>query len=198
MTVSTLVLGHDRWLLIFLVQARLDDDDIVAVSTNMSLKDPVQMTRIETPCRAVSCKHNQCFDAAAYLALQEQAPTWTCPICNKPAHWDNLVFDQFVQDILDNTGRDALQVTVEPDGRWHLLETEKDTDDEDDGESPIKRKRGPSSDDEIIEITDFPRPTARPSNPFTPGLTRTPSSSGARCRVFSWLRRASIAGIKNA
>lgn len=170
------------------MEKKSKDDDVVATSSNMSLRDPVQMTRIETPCRSNVCKHNECFDAAVFLALQEQAPTWTCPICSRPAGWDNIIYDQFVQEILDNTSRTALQVTVEPDGKWHLLQEEQDTDDDDDGERlPTKKRRldeDEYGDDDLIEISSI-KSESWPSSSFNDvnghvnsSITLTPSGTG--------------------
>jgi E3 SUMO-protein ligase PIAS1 len=78
------------------VTRRAQDADIVATSTKMSLKCPLSTLRIETPCRSMGCAHNQCFDAASYLQLQEQAPTWTCPVCNKYSPFENLAVDLYV------------------------------------------------------------------------------------------------------
>lgn len=149
---------------------RAADEDIVVESSKMSLKDPVQMTRIDTPCRGMSCKHNECFDAAVYLCLQEQAPTWICPICNRSTPWEQLVFDQFVDDILHNTTSDMEQVTIEPDGQWHTAAGAE-------GQSQQSFKQevkpafseltivnGNDSDDDLVEIT--------PDAPANSGLTR--------------------------
>lgn len=170
--------------LFFAVKARAKDDDIVATSSIMSLKDPVQMTRIETPCRSLSCRHNECFDGAVYLALQEQAPTWTCPICSKPAGWDNLVFDKFVEDILQRTSKSQDSVTIEPDGRWRLTtdndspdekaETHQDRD-QDDYEDYYNDE---DDDDDLVEISDF-RPSGVPANMRTPNMAQTPPMMGA-------------------
>lgn len=181
-------LGHALkvQLLIPTVRAKAEDpDEIVATSSVLSLKDPVAYTRIVTPCRSIGCNHNQCFDAASYLQLQEQAPTWTCPICSKPAPWENLALDQYVNDILSSTSRDTEAVTVAPDGRWHL---QKD----DDGSS---RRGNPTpsdddDDDDLVEIRDDPytRPkveTLTPHSVRTPPLSsredsRAPSMSAPR------------------
>lgn len=74
--------------------SKANDSDIVATSIVMSLKDPISTLRIDTPCRSTICKHNQCFDAMSFLQLQEQAPTWTCPICNKVVSFGDLAIDQ--------------------------------------------------------------------------------------------------------
>ncbi|KIW21781.1 uncharacterized protein PV07_12791 [Cladophialophora immunda] len=97
-----------------------DPDEVVATSMVLSLKDPVGHTRITTPCRGICCVHLQCFDAALYLQLQKQAPTWTCPICNKAAGWEQLALDQFVNDILNQTPKSVEAVTVPVDGRWYI------------------------------------------------------------------------------
>lgn len=165
--------------------SRANDDDIVVESSNMSLRDPVQMTRIDTPCRSIGCKHNECFDAAVFLALQEQAPTWTCPICNKPAQWENLVYDQFVQEILQNTKRDIEQVTVEPDGRWHLIKTDEDNP-QPESKNPFSHHQHDSDgdndddDDDLVEITDIDAPKTTPSIRTRPSADaiRTPSLNG--------------------
>ena len=157
--------------------SRANDDDIVATSSNMSLKDPVQMTRIDTPCRSMACKHNECFDAAVYLALQEQAPTWTCPICNRPAPWESLVFDLFVQHILDNTDSETEQVTVEPDGQWHKVQNEE----ENDNKNPFGKHDDSDDDDDLVEITDLeaPRTIAAIRTRLSLDPVRTPSVNGS-------------------
>ena len=76
------------------VISKAQDSDIVATSIVMSLKCPLSTLRMELPCRSTLCTHNQCFDASSFLQLQEQAPTWTCPICNKLISFEALVVDE--------------------------------------------------------------------------------------------------------
>jgi E3 SUMO-protein ligase PIAS1 len=113
----------------------------------MSLKDPISTLRISTPCRSTVCTHNQCFDAESFLQLQEQAPTWTCPICNKTISYEGLAVDQYVEEILSKV-RSADQVTIQPNGEWS---TDKD-------KSP-PRKNGygtnDDSDEDLIEVSDY-------------------------------------------
>ncbi|KAF4213231.1 hypothetical protein CNMCM8980_002395 [Aspergillus fumigatiaffinis] len=97
---------------------RAEDSDIVATSAVMSLKCPLSTLRIEVPCRTVVCTHNQCFDASSFLQLQEQAPTWSCPVCSKATSYESLQVDQYVDDILHSTSPDVEQVIIEPDGKW--------------------------------------------------------------------------------
>ncbi|KAH0113049.1 hypothetical protein KCU82_g24112, partial [Aureobasidium melanogenum] len=102
--------------------AKAQDPDIVATSTVMSLKDPISTMRINIPCRSNVCSHNQCFDGSYFLQLQEQAPTWTCPVCNKTLSYQSLCVDNYVQDILQNTSSSVDQVTIEPDGKWKAVD----------------------------------------------------------------------------
>ncbi|KAK5206074.1 E3 SUMO-protein ligase pli1 [Exophiala xenobiotica] len=158
------------------MRMKADDPDIVATSSVLSLKDPVAYTRIVTPCRSIGCNHNQCFDAGCFLQLQEQAPTWTCPICNKAAPWENLVLDQYVNDILNSTPTDTEAVTVQPDGQWAI---QKET------ESSNQRKHNPTpSDDDydddddgdLVEIGDKPNIRLKVET-LTPRSVRTPPFS---------------------
>lgn len=49
--------------------------------------------RLTVPCRAVTCSHLQCFDAALYLQMNEKKPTWICPVCDKKATYESLIID---------------------------------------------------------------------------------------------------------
>lgn len=57
-----------------------------------SLPQLVKM-RLSVPCRAETCAHLQCFDAVFYLQMNEKKPTWLCPVCDKPAPYDQLIID---------------------------------------------------------------------------------------------------------
>ena len=128
------------------VMKKANDPDIEVGSSVMSLKDPVSIVRITTPIRSTVCTHNQCFDADSFLQLQEQAPTWTCPICNKILSYESLAVDQYVEEILSKV-RNTDQVTIQPNGDWT---TEKDT-------APNSNGYGAhydDSDDDLVDITD--------------------------------------------
>ncbi|PQE08932.1 hypothetical protein CJF32_00002693 [Rutstroemia sp. NJR-2017a WRK4] len=153
--------------------------DIVATASVLSLKCPISTLRIELPCRSVLCRHNQCFDATSYLQLQEQAPTWQCPICNNSAPFENLAVDEYVKDILQNTSRSVDQVTVEPEGKWSLYSKP----------DPVSTRNGVASDsedDDLIVITrtndkiHMSTPTRPPpaNGTLTPA-TREPSIASA-------------------
>lgn len=126
---------------------KANDPDIEVGSSVMSLKDPISTLRISTPCRSTLCTHNQCFDAESFLQLQEQAPTWTCPICNKSISYEALAVDAYVEEIL-RKARNADQVTIQPNGEWSL-----------EREPSPPRRNGynahDDSDDDLVDITDY-------------------------------------------
>lgn len=128
------------------------DCDVQATAAKMSLKCPLSTLRIDVPCRSTVCTHNQCFDASSFLQLQEQAPTWTCPVCNKLVSFEALEIDLYVDDILKTTPRFVDQVTVQPDGKWSRTA---------EGSPPPRQSHDSSEDDEeLIEIKDPPRLSA--------------------------------------
>ncbi|OKL56745.1 hypothetical protein UA08_07883 [Talaromyces atroroseus] len=135
------------------MRSRAHDADIVATSTVMSLKCPLSTLRIEIPCRSVTCTHHQCFDASSFLQLQEQAPTWTCPVCNKFTGFESLQVDQYVDEILKSTSTDVEQVTIEPDGVWHDNKADSQ------GDKPDGEARASDADEDFIEIADLFTPT---------------------------------------
>lgn len=95
-----------------------DDDDIEAGAATMSLKCPFSYTRIKTPSRSAHCSHVQCFDAESFFSVNEQTPSWECPICHKNIKAEDLIMDGFVADILKKVPQDQESVIVEPDGSW--------------------------------------------------------------------------------
>jgi E3 SUMO-protein ligase PIAS1 len=156
--------------LTLLVQKQASDKDIEATSSVMSLKCPLSAKRLQLPCRGIGCKHNQCFDATSYLQLQEQAPTWQCPVCNKAVIWENLVLDHYVKDILDSTGKDTEQVIVEPDGQWSTQNAAQPNPSRPSNPTPTS-----DSDDDLV-VVETAQHNSR-SNPFqslTPSSVRTP------------------------
>lgn len=102
------------------VSGKANDPDVVATSQVLSLLCPLSYTRLKVPSRGTSCNHIQCFDAKSFMQLQEQGPTWSCPICYKPTPFDTLAIDEYVQEVLENTPDSLEQVTIEPDGVWKL------------------------------------------------------------------------------
>lgn len=72
-----------------------DDDGVVTDSLRVALTCPLGMMRVGLPGKTLACTHPACFDVRTFLAMNEKKPTWTCPSCHKPAHFDDLVLEGF-------------------------------------------------------------------------------------------------------
>lgn len=49
--------------------------------------------RLNNPIRSSVCVHMQCFDALSFFSINEQTPSWQCPICFKSINPDSLFLD---------------------------------------------------------------------------------------------------------
>ncbi|KAK7203723.1 PINIT domain-containing protein [Myxozyma melibiosi] len=127
-----------------IVKKNSDDDDIIVGPTILSLKCPISYSRIRVPIRSTRCNHIQCYDATSYIQLQEQAPTWTCPVCNIAAPLSNIAVDSYVDDVLKRTNDSIDSIVIETDGSWRIPEQNSndlsDDDDDDDDRQRIKRQ----------------------------------------------------------
>ncbi|KAL6704649.1 E3 SUMO-protein ligase pli1 [Coniothyrium glycines] len=147
---------------------KANDPDIEVGSSVMSLKDPISTLRINTPCRSTICTHNQCFDAESFLQLQEQAPTWTCPICNKTVSFEALAIDQYVEEILAQA-RNADQVTIEPNGTWSIQKEPSPA------RNGYSHQHDDDSDDDIVELpADYRVRNIKNETALTPSSLSTP------------------------
>ncbi|XP_047738926.1 E3 SUMO-protein ligase PIAS2-like [Hyalella azteca] len=111
-----------------LIKQKLNEDgdcEIATTSLRCSLMCPLGKMRMLLPCRANTCNHLQCFDASLYLQMNERKPTWTCPVCDKPAVYDTLVIDGYFQDVL-RLNTTSNEVTLHKDGSWTPLVAKKE------------------------------------------------------------------------
>ncbi|EEB05702.1 SUMO E3 ligase Pli1 [Schizosaccharomyces japonicus yFS275] len=131
-----------------------DDADLIATSVDVSLKCPLSFTRISVPIRSIFCKHIQCFDALAFLQLNKQMPSWSCPVCNTTVRYYDLIIDGYLEDILANTPPNAESVTVDPEGKW-TLNAFDDDDESSENETPAK--------EDVVDLSDIDEPTVTPS-----------------------------------
>ncbi|KAG8545224.1 hypothetical protein GDO81_021213 [Engystomops pustulosus] len=104
------------------------DSEIATTSLRVSLMCPLGKMRLTVPCRATTCTHLQCFDAALYLQMNEKKPTWTCPVCDKKAPYDMLIIDGLFMDIL-NSCTDCDEIQFMEDGSWCPMKPKKEKQD---------------------------------------------------------------------
>ncbi|XP_061298687.1 E3 SUMO-protein ligase PIAS3 isoform X1 [Pezoporus flaviventris] len=104
------------------------DSEIATTSLRVSLLCPLGKMRLRVPCRATTCSHLQCFDAALYLQMNEKKPTWTCPVCDQKAPYDDLIIDGLFVEIL-NSCTDCDEIQFMEDGSWCPMKLKKEKQD---------------------------------------------------------------------
>ncbi|XP_076857206.1 E3 SUMO-protein ligase PIAS2 isoform X2 [Brachyhypopomus gauderio] len=102
------------------------DSEIATTSLRVSLMCPLGKMRLTVPCRALTCSHLQCFDAALYLQMNEKKPTWICPVCDKKATYESLIIDGLFMEIL-NDCTDVDEIKFLEDGTWCPIRPKKET-----------------------------------------------------------------------
>ncbi|KAG5281002.1 hypothetical protein AALO_G00066380 [Alosa alosa] len=101
------------------------DSEVATTSLRVSLMCPLGKMRLTVPCRAVTCSHLQCFDAALYLQMNEKKPTWICPVCDKKATYESLIIDGLFMEIL-NDCTDVDEIKFQEDGTWCPMRPKKE------------------------------------------------------------------------
>ncbi|KAI4467888.1 zinc finger miz domain-containing protein [Holotrichia oblita] len=135
-----------------LIKEKLNEDadcEIATTSLRVSLMCPLGKMKMTTPSRAITCQHLQCFDAHLFLQMNERKPTWSCPVCDKPALYDNLVIDGYFQEVLNSNdlSSDTTEIQLNKDGSWSTHTVEKKS-------PPPVAKVEKTADDSIEIISD--------------------------------------------
>ncbi|MCO5599883.1 hypothetical protein L7F22_053990 [Adiantum nelumboides] len=95
-----------------------DDDDIEVGDVTVNLKCPLSYMRLKTPCRSSVCTHIQCFDAFSFYSINEQTPSWQCPICSRTIDPMQIFVDGYVLNILQKVPESEETVQIDSEGRW--------------------------------------------------------------------------------
>lgn len=95
-------------------------DETIVDNMQVSLVCPLAKRKIRVPCRGARCQHAQCFDAYAYLALNEGTlhPSWSCPVCSNEVLLKDMRVDLFTLDALRKADDQCVAVILRPDGSW--------------------------------------------------------------------------------
>ncbi|CAL7950097.1 unnamed protein product [Xylocopa violacea] len=148
-----------------LIKEKLNEDadsEIATTSLRVSLACPLGKMRMCTPCRASTCSHLQCFDASLFLQMNERKPTWNCPVCDKPALYDNLVIDGYFQEVLNSKKLllDVNEIQLLQDGSWENLVLKKEKDKEKSETNVITNSQDRKIDVDTVDLDE--------SNPAPP------------------------------
>lgn len=92
---------------------------------NLPLVCPLTKKRLEIPCRPSTCRHLQCFDLSYFLEVNAWKRNWFCPVCDTLIGYEHLAVDGFVAEILNSAPRDCVEVEINAQGRWFIIEPEK-------------------------------------------------------------------------
>jgi E3 SUMO-protein ligase PIAS1/E3 SUMO-protein ligase PIAS2 len=146
-----------------LIKEKFNEDADCEIATTLlkvSLICPLGKMRMTTPCRASTCLHLQCFDASLYLQMNERKPTWNCPVCDKPALYENLVIDGYFQEVVasNKLSSDDNEIQLHKDGSWSTLLNKSELCSLD---TPMKTQKIEVISDDIELITDIPKPTIK-------------------------------------
>ncbi|XP_032591181.1 E3 SUMO-protein ligase PIAS1 isoform X2 [Drosophila grimshawi] len=151
-----------------LIKEKLTEDADCEIATTMlkvSLNCPLGKMKMSLPCRASTCSHLQCFDASLYLQMNERKPTWNCPVCDRPAIYDNLVIDGYFQEVLLSSllRSDDTEIQLHQDGSWSTPGLRSDTQILDTPAKQVSKVEVISDDVELI--TDDTKPMKSDPSP---------------------------------
>ena len=76
--------------------------------------------------------------------MNERKPTWSCPVCDRAALYDNLVIDGYFQDVLNSQKLlpDVNEIQLLQDGSWENLVLKKEKEkDKDKSETKLETKK---------------------------------------------------------
>jgi len=106
-----------------LIKNKLTDDEDGIATTNLkvTVSCPLGKMRMSMPCRPTTCDHLQCFDASLFLMMNEKKPTWTCPVCDSPAKYDDLMVDGYFQEVIkaEELPDEENEIILNQDGSWN-------------------------------------------------------------------------------
>ncbi|KAI6180919.1 MIZ zinc finger family protein [Aphelenchoides besseyi] len=97
------------------------EDDIALDSLKVSLLCPLSLTIMRIPSRSRCCSHLQCFDLFNYLKMNEQRPTWKCPICRNASPYSSLVVDGYFFEIIRKANGAAKYVELLPNTGFKIV-----------------------------------------------------------------------------
>ncbi|XP_052283340.1 uncharacterized protein LOC127880144 [Dreissena polymorpha] len=102
------------------------EDDICTTSLRASLYCPIGKMRLTIPCRGRECSHIQCVDATTVLGMMKLRPKLKCPVCDRPAHFEELYIDGLFKEILETVDEKVEEVTFSKDGSWSCKKEKED------------------------------------------------------------------------
>ncbi|CAF0997699.1 unnamed protein product [Didymodactylos carnosus] len=104
-------------------QSNGGDSDLCVSDYKIMLKCPINQCRLKIPARATTCQHLQCFDLYNYIAMNEKSSKWLCPVCSRPALYDQLRLDHYTETILSATKDSTTEIKIDSNLDWSPILT---------------------------------------------------------------------------
>jgi len=135
-----------------LIKKKLTDEEDGIATTNLkvTVSCPLGKMRMSMPCRPTTCDHLQCFDASLFLMMNEKKPTWTCPVCDSAAKYDDLMIDGYFQDEVIKSAElpeEENEIILNQDGSWNPVPKDE--------EEERKRKEKEEEEKKNAVVIDF-------------------------------------------
>jgi len=117
------------------------DDEVVCGETKVSLRCPLSICRMRNPVRGTECTHPQCVDLHTFLSFSHRTGTWQCPVCLKPLKFNQIVIDNEMKHILQQTDEDIDLVRLYPNGSFKAITVQEQREEEMRIHQATKRKK---------------------------------------------------------
>ena len=105
-----------------LIETKLKcDDGLETTSVSLSLRCPLNLSRIVRPMKGKTCNHIQCFEGHSVFTLvgNRMDGKFACPICSEMLRIPmDLVCDTYFMELLNSVPSHCNSITLKPNGEW--------------------------------------------------------------------------------
>ena len=156
--------------------------------------------RMSMPCRPTTCDHLQCFDASLFLMMNEKKPTWTCPVCDSPARYDDLMIDGYFEEVIKSPllPDEENEIILNQDGSWNPVPIDeeaerkkKEKEEEERKEAAVVLDLSDDDDDYAPSVPKVEPETNGSASPPAPAAT-TSAEDEAAAAAIGGLTRSEI------
>ncbi|XP_078180552.1 E3 SUMO-protein ligase SIZ1-like isoform X2 [Carex rostrata] len=99
------------------------DIELVSNSVTVNLRCPMSGLRMKVAGRFKPCAHMGCFDLETFVALNERARKWQCPICLKNYSLESIIIDPYfnrITSLMTDCKENTNEIEIKPDGSWRV------------------------------------------------------------------------------
>jgi len=182
-----------------LIMKKLTDDDDGIATTNLkvTVSCPLGKMRMTMPCRPTTCDHLQCFDASLFLMMNEKKPTWTCPVCDSPARYEDLMIDGYFEEVIKSPllPDEENEIILNQDGSWNPVPIDeeaerkkKEKEEEERKEAAVVLDLSDDDDDYAPSVPKVEPETNGSASPPAPAATTSAEDEAAAAAIAPLVR----------